>query len=94
MWNGLTLTKITWAKQSSVKLLTLCECMKVKRTVKVIMSLYINTIKFNFHLTLTNEGSAKQVRLQPYRIALKIMYKKRLPIFHSGILSGFQCFAF
>lgn len=56
-----------------------------------------NTIKFNFHLTLTNEGSAKQVRLQPYRIPLNIMYKKRLPIFQlapSGILSGFQCFAF
>lgn len=29
-----------------------------------------NTVKFNFHLTLTNEGSATQVRLQPYRIAL------------------------
>lgn len=56
-----------------------------------------NTIKFNFNLTLTNEGSATQVRLQPYRIALKIMYKKRFPIFQlapSGILSGFQCFAF
>lgn len=87
MWNGFTLTKITWAKQSSMTLLTLCECMKVKRTVKVIMSLYINAAR----------RSAKQVRLQPYRIALKIMYKKRLPIFQlapSGILSGFQCFAF